>query len=564
MLKSVQLTLTVFLICLSFSSNSKFADESSALPRLKIGSLESEQKVIHNRLGRGLSHYQVTIVTDTSEYALLSEFLTPENAQRLLSKIKHDTTSDDLENLLNAESLLSTAQVMILETEGIEDQVLNNQKTNRVYIKGISSKVDTESFQQRLVQAGVEMSVIDVSSRQYTPGNFNISVLKLNLAEFQGEIFSVLAQDKIKGLETVSKIAVAHNASAATNGGYFAYKEEQGTPGDLAGISVISGTIVSESVIGRPALLIQNSPSVQVKILENVVSEIKLSIDDNSFHVDGINRKLGYQFNCGHMDGGVLVRASHDVVCRNDNEIVIYDEHFGDVSPDMFTDSLTFLLTEQGTVSFEPMPQSKFTVPNGQYLIATSGQKKELLAKHIKSATKARITKHLFNDKNPVAMGQDVFLINGGPTLLVGGIRQESNWANQGWDPFGSKVGSESADIRDGKNPSTDVERNDRIAFFDAWVNQRHPRTAVGIDESGNFYAVVVYGRNPQISIGASISEMADIMSSLGATDAINLDGGGSSVMVLNNKLTGLPSDEKGERKVADSLIFKVSKEGRE
>lgn len=564
MLKSVQLTLTVFLICLSFSSYSKLTDDSSALPRLKIGSLESEQKVIHNRLGRGLSHYQVTIVTNTSEYALLSEFLTRENAQRLLSKIKHDTTYDSPENLLNVESLLSKAQVINLEIEGIEDQVLNNQKINRVYIKGFRSKVDADLFQQQLVQVGVDMSVIDVSSRQYTPGNFNISILKLNVAQFQGEIFSALAQDKITGLETVSKIAVAHNAIAATNGGFFAYREEQGTPGDLAGISVISGNVVSESVIGRPALLIQNFPSVQVKILENVASEIQLSIDDNSFYVDGINRKLGYQFNCGHMDGGVLIRASHDIVCRNDNEIVIYDEHFGDVSPDMFTDSLTFLLTQQGKVSFEPMLQSKFIVPNGQYLIAASGQKKELLAKHIKSATKAHITKHLFNDKNSVAMGHDVFLINGGPTLLIGGVRQESDWANQGWDPFGSKVGSESADIRDGKNPSTDVERNNRIAFFDAWVNQRHPRTAVGIDVAGNVYAVVVYGRNPQISIGASISEMADIMSSLGATDAINLDGGGSSVMVLNNKLTGLPSDEQGERKVADSLIFKVAKEEEE
>jgi exopolysaccharide biosynthesis protein len=49
---------------------------------------------------------------------------------------------------------------------------------------------------------------------------------------------------------------------------------------------------------------------------------------------------------------------------------------------------------------------------------------------------------------------------------------------------------------------------------------------------------------------------MANIMRSLGASDALNLDGGGSSVMVVKGKLTGKPSDTTGERMVADSLVF--------
>jgi exopolysaccharide biosynthesis protein len=73
---------------------------------------------------------------------------------------------------------------------------------------------------------------------------------------------------------------------------------------------------------------------------------------------------------------------------------------------------------------------------------------------------------------------------------------------------------------------------------------------------SGVLFIVVIYGRNPKISVGASIHEMADVMRSLGASDAINLDGGGSSAMYVQGKLTGSPSDPNGERKVADALIF--------
>lgn len=63
-------------------------------------------------------------------------------------------------------------------------------------------------------------------------------------------------------------------------------------------------------------------------------------------------------------------------------------------------------------------------------------------------------------------------------------------------------------------------------------VELRHPRTAVGFDESGTrAYFVVVDGRQTH-SIGMNLYELGELMSQLGADDAINLDGGGSSEMV--------------------------------
>jgi hypothetical protein len=61
-----------------------------------------------------------------------------------------------------------------------------------------------------------------------------------------------------------------------------------------------------------------------------------------------------------------------------------------------------------------------------------------------------------------------------------------------------------------------------------------HPRTAIGYSKNGKFlYIVVVDGRQPLYSEGITLPELADLMVALGAHDAMNLDGGGSSTLVI-------------------------------
>jgi exopolysaccharide biosynthesis protein len=78
-----------------------------------------------------------------------------------------------------------------------------------------------------------------------------------------------------------------------------------------------------------------------------------------------------------------------------------------------------------------------------------------------------------------------------------------------------------------------------------------HPRTAVGIDESGKHLTlVVVDGRQPGVSEGMSEHELAELMKSLGCWNALNLDGGGSSVLLQhasrrNPKIINTPSGGK-------------------
>lgn len=82
----------------------------------------------------------------------------------------------------------------------------------------------------------------------------------------------------------------------------------------------------------------------------------------------------------------------------------------------------------------------------------------------------------------------------------------------------------------------------------------RAPRTAIGLKTDGQILAVVVDGRQED-SIGMTLLELALFMQELGAQDAMNLDGGGSSEMVVKGKIVNQPSDGH-ERRVGDALVI--------
>jgi len=84
--------------------------------------------------------------------------------------------------------------------------------------------------------------------------------------------------------------------------------------------------------------------------------------------------------------------------------------------------------------------------------------------------------------------------------------------------------------------------------------NTRHPRTAVGLDEAGRkLWLVVVDGRQ-EYSAGMTLEELRELFDFLGAHDALNLDGGGSSTMVVAGHVVNRPSDVVGERSVVNGL----------
>jgi hypothetical protein len=97
----------------------------------------------------------------------------------------------------------------------------------------------------------------------------------------------------------------------------------------------------------------------------------------------------------------------------------------------------------------------------------------------------------------------------------------------------------------------------------------RFPRTALGYSRDGNtVFMVVVDGRQPGYSVGMNLEELAHFMcrrlatftqSNTNAHQALNLDGGGSTTMVVEGGVVNRPSDPTGESGVANALVLSAS-----
>jgi len=86
-------------------------------------------------------------------------------------------------------------------------------------------------------------------------------------------------------------------------------------------------------------------------------------------------------------------------------------------------------------------------------------------------------------------------------------------------------------------------------------IQGEQPRTAIGIIDENHFVFVVVDGRDTGYSRGVTMTELAGIMQGLGATEAYNLDGGGSSELWFNGEVVNQPSNG-GERATSDILYI--------
>ena len=93
------------------------------------------------------------------------------------------------------------------------------------------------------------------------------------------------------------------------------------------------------------------------------------------------------------------------------------------------------------------------------------------------------------------------------------------------------------------------ITNNEERKFPGKALLDRHPRTAMGYTRDGKLIVLAVQGRMKN-AIGATLGELAELLYELGCYEAINLDGGGSSCLLINGKETIRPSDPIGQRPV--------------
>jgi len=107
--------------------------------------------------------------------------------------------------------------------------------------------------------------------------------------------------------------------------------------------------------------------------------------------------------------------------------------------------------------------------------------------------------------------------------------------------------------LRDGENVAGESATTEGTLSRNA--EARHPRTAVGFSrDSSTLILLTVDGRSEN-SGGMTLVELANVMRELGAWQAMNFDGGGSTTMVVDGKVVNHPSDKEGERTVGNALV---------
>jgi hypothetical protein len=107
--------------------------------------------------------------------------------------------------------------------------------------------------------------------------------------------------------------------------------------------------------------------------------------------------------------------------------------------------------------------------------------------------------------------------------------------------------------VRDGRNLMETLDSLEGASK--GFATTRHPRSAVGISRGGDTLLLVAVDGRQASSVGMSLAELARTMLELGAWNALNLDGGGSTVLVVNDSVVSSPSDPTGERAVGDVLL---------
>ena len=107
--------------------------------------------------------------------------------------------------------------------------------------------------------------------------------------------------------------------------------------------------------------------------------------------------------------------------------------------------------------------------------------------------------------------------------------------------------------VQQGKVVITNEEEN---MFPGKAINDKHPRTAMGYTKDNKLIILVIQGRS-ESSGGATLIQEAEILRDLGCVEALNLDGGGSSCLLVNGKETIKPSDKEGQRAVPAVFMIK-------
>lgn len=327
-------------------------------------------------------------------------------------------------------------------------------------------------------------------------GSWNINVLRVDMRQAQLDV--IRARDTAIGLETVTSMAARTGAIAAVNGGYF--RTSGDFLGDSTGTLQLDGVVWSEPDRGRAAMGIVRDGRSSRLIFGHVVWQASIEAGRAKRSVEGVNR------------------------ARGPDDLVVFTPEFG---ASTITDSSGIeVVVRSGRVAEMLDDTGSTTIPRDGFIVSARGEAREWVRRSLRKGTRVRVR-----------------------TTLQPADRSRSN----PWKDAEDILGAGPKLVTAGRVDVTDV----REKMIPTFATDLHPRTAIASLADGRALLLVADGRRSPERVGLALDDLAKVLIELGAVDAINLDGGGSSAMVVKGTLVNFPSDAAGERPVSDAIVVR-------
>lgn len=329
------------------------------------------------------------------------------------------------------------------------------------------------------------------------PGPVAVQILRLDPARVRLE--SVLARDEVMGTETVAVTAARHHAIAAVNAGFFAPN------GDPTGLLQVERELVSDTARPRGAVALTGDRAGRTVLLFDIVTAtatVRLQT----------------------RDGEAAVPVAGIDTTRRRGRLMLFTPRYH-AHTDTAARGVEWVLDgSPPTVRARRDDAGSTPIPRGGFVLSYGGLDPPPPLRAVTLGDRIDVERR-FETRHgtaPEAWASAEHVIGGAGLLMIDGRRIEE-WEGEGLAP--------------------------------EFTNERHPRTLIGVDRAGDIWLVTVDGRNPAISLGMSLQELQRLSSRLLLTDALNLDGGGSTTMVVRGAVVNHPSDPTGPRKVSDALV---------
>ncbi len=363
---------------------------------------------------------------------------------------------------------------------------------------GCRSETSLQLGNPERVSDGVLLYRLNDTSLLDPPGPVAIQILRLDPSRVT--LQSALAAGHVMGLETVPDIARRYPAIAAINAGFFVVRN-----GDPAGLLKVHGELVSDTPQVRGAVGIIQAPGqperlVFDRVSASVVLHYRKGEEEFTVPIDGVD------------------------TTRIRSRLMLYTPSFG-------PDSDTAPAGVEWQLSGKPLRVQERREDEGKTQIPRDGAVLSYGGTILPTGLEA------------LERGQAVTLAPHFQTAL-GTLSDQ-------WAEAADVIGGAGLLIYRGRRLEDWTEEQLRAAFD----TERHPRTVIGTGANGTVWIITVDGRNPGLSLGMTFKELQRLAAGLNLTNALNLDGGGSTTMVVRGQVVNHPSDPTGPRKVSDALV---------